>query len=225
MNLIKCVDFFNPTTITEEIHIIGCGAVGSTLAEMLTRMGCTNIHLYDFDIVTDHNLANQMFRDKDIGKTKCVALENILKDTNPNINLTLHPEGYIKNKTKLSGYVFLAVDNIELRTDICNENLSNMTIKAVFDFRMGLADGQHYAANWSDSTAKTKLLNSMDFTTKEAEENAPKNACGTKLNIISTVRAIVSFGITNFITFHKSYGTQYKSTIVLNVLDNTLITF
>ena len=51
MNLIKCVDFFDPTTITEETHIIGCGAVGSTLAEMLTRMGCTNIHLYDFNML------------------------------------------------------------------------------------------------------------------------------------------------------------------------------
>lgn len=225
MNLIKCIDFFNPTEIQDTIHIIGCGAVGSTLAEMLTRMGCNNIHLYDFDIVTDHNLANQMFRDKDIGRTKCEALQDILKEINPTLNVTLHPQGYVANKTQLSGYVFLAVDNIELRATICKEHFGNMLIKAVFDFRMGLADGQHYAAAWTDTNAKNKLLKSMDFTSKEAEENAPKNACGTKLNIISTVRTIVSLGITNFITFYKSYGMKYKSAIIINVLENNLITF
>ena len=34
MNLNKHYEFFNPMSVTDEIHIIGCGAIGSTIAEM-----------------------------------------------------------------------------------------------------------------------------------------------------------------------------------------------
>lgn len=215
MNLIKSVDFFDPTKISESIHIIGCGAIGSTLAEMLVRMGCTNIHLYDFDIVTAHNLANQMFRDSDIGTAKTTALENILKEINPEVAITTHPAGWT-TETKLSGYVFLAVDDITLRKTIATENIVNMAIKAMFDFRMGLSTAEHFAVNWEDMQQKQNFIKGMDFTSDEAAENAPRNACGTTLNIISTVRTIVSIGITNFIKLYKSYGQDFNKIIMID---------
>ena len=32
-----------------EFHIVGCGAIGSSVAIQLTRLGGNNFHLYDFD--------------------------------------------------------------------------------------------------------------------------------------------------------------------------------
>ena len=62
MDISKHMDFYNPIIdFKDQIHIIGCGAIGSTLAEMLTRMGFQELHLWDFDIVTEHNIANQSF--------------------------------------------------------------------------------------------------------------------------------------------------------------------
>ena len=61
MNLVKSQDYFNPLDVTKRCHIIGCGSVGSTVAELLIRLGLTKISLYDFDVVSAHNLANQMF--------------------------------------------------------------------------------------------------------------------------------------------------------------------
>lgn len=225
MNISKSADFFNPTEITDRIHIIGCGAVGSTLAEMLTRMGCSNLCLYDFDTVTPHNLANQMFLDRHIDMSKLEALSEILISINPDIELELFPEGWQANKTKLDGYVFLAVDNIELRKQIAEENLFNTSIVAMFDFRMGLDSGEHFAADWSNTKDKTNFIAGMNFTTDEAAENTPRNACGTTLNIISTVRTLVSYGITNFIKMYKSNKADFKHIIIINVITNNIVEF
>jgi len=203
MNITKHADYFNPISdVKAPIHIIGCGAIGSTVAELLIRMGVEKINLYDFDIVSQHNIANQMFRDKDIMQPKLKALEDILKEINPAVTLTLHEEGYTNQK--LSGYVFLAVDNIDLRRQIVESNQFNRTIKAMFDFRMRLTDAQHYAADWSNLNDIKKLLATMQFSHAEAKEATPTNACGTSLNIITTVRLITSAGLSNFINFIKN---------------------
>ena len=39
MNLSKSYEFFKPESCGGRIHIIGCGAVGSTVAENLSRLG------------------------------------------------------------------------------------------------------------------------------------------------------------------------------------------
>ena len=41
LNLSKSYDFFKPEAVRERIHIIGCGSVGSTVAELLARFGLT----------------------------------------------------------------------------------------------------------------------------------------------------------------------------------------
>lgn len=202
-NMSKHLEFFDPINqIDGEIHIIGCGAIGSTLAEMLTRMGVQHLHLYDFDTVSPHNLANQMFRFIDIATPKVYALEGMLTGINMDIGLTLHPDGWTTGTT-LSGYVFLCVDNIDLRRQIVTENQYNKSIKAMFDFRMRLTDAQHYAALWNPAGIEF-LLKNMAFTHDEAKEATPINACGTSLNIIPTVRSIVSLGLANFINLLKT---------------------
>jgi hypothetical protein len=204
MDTSKHNGFFDPLTMIDcDIHIIGCGAVGSTVAEMLTRMGVQKLHLYDFDTVSAHNLANQMFINAAINDPKTLALKIICTAINPEITITEHTEGWLPD-TKLSGYVFLCVDNIDLRRQICEENQYNPYIKAMFDFRMRLTDAQHYAADWSNPESIQQLLNTMQFSHDEAKEATPTNACGTTMNIISTVRSIVSFGLANFINFIKT---------------------
>lgn len=204
MDTSKHSGFFDPLTMIDcDIHIIGCGAIGSTVAEMLTRMGVEKLHLYDFDIVTPHNLANQMFYNQQIAEDKLTALAAVCSLINPNIKIEFHPLGW-KPETKLSGYIFICVDNIDLRREIVEENMYNPYIKAMFDFRMRLTDAQHYAADWSDENSKKAFIGTMQFSHGEAKEATPVNACGTTMNIISTVRTIVSFGLANFINFVKT---------------------
>jgi tRNA A37 threonylcarbamoyladenosine dehydratase len=62
IDLLRQRDYFNPLNIKKEIHIIGVGAVGSHVAQNLARLGIKALHLWDFDIVTSHNIPNQMFK-------------------------------------------------------------------------------------------------------------------------------------------------------------------
>lgn len=206
MNTNKFYDFFHPEDVSQRIHIIGCGAVGSLLADTLTRMGLTKITLYDFDTVESHNIANQLYTEQDIGKPKVVALRDHMLAVNPDMenDLIVQDQGY--RDQRLSGYVFLCVDSIDLRRQIVERYQYNPYIVAMFDFRMRLTDAQHFAADWSDRKAVTSLLNSMQFTSAEAKEQTPVSACNLTLSVIPTVWMVVSCGVANFMNFVKGKG-------------------
>lgn len=46
---------------------IGCGSVGSNIAQTLARCGVTNMTLWDFDDVETKNIVNQDYFEDDIG--------------------------------------------------------------------------------------------------------------------------------------------------------------
>lgn len=214
MDLVKSYDFFKPETCRDRIHIIGCGAVGSTVAENLVRFGLTNLTLYDFDTVEAHNIANQMFRSIDIGKPKTQALAEILTEINPELptNLKIEPKGYCGQR--LSGYVFLCVDNIDLRREIATAQKTNPYIKAMFDFRIRLEDAQHYAADWKNPKMVSNFINTMNFTHDEAKKETQVSACNVELSVAPTVRQICALGVSNFINFVKSGGQSIKKMVL-----------
>ncbi len=203
MNLAKSAEFFDPTKCKEAIHLIGCGSVGSEVAELLARFGLTNAHLYDFDTVEEHNLANQNFTTEDLYKPKVEGVYKRWCNINPEAQKTikLHPEGW--NGQKLSGYVFLCVDNIDLRRKIVEDNKYNLNIRAMFDFRTSLMDAQHYAADWSNDKHIKYLLEQMDFSHEEAQKNVPMSACKVALCVMPTVWSVAMAGVVNFINFVK----------------------
>lgn len=223
MDLSKSYDFFKPDLLTDRIHIIGCGAIGSTVAENLVRFGITNISLYDFDKVEPKNIANQMFRQTDIGKLKIEALADMLCEINPDLknDLRLIPDGWTGQR--LSGYVFLCVDNIDLRREIATRCEKNTYIKGMFDFRMRLTDAQHYAADWHNKKMITDFINSMAFTHEEAKEETPVSACNITLSVCPTVRMIVACGIANFINFAK--GKDLKKLILIDAFSHAIEAF
>lgn len=206
MDLSKSYEFFQPEKDNARIHIIGCGSVGSTLAENLARCGVTKMTLWDFDKVENHNIVNQMFRQQDVGKLKVEALKDILCDVNPEMSETieLKPKGW--NGKMLAGYVFLCVDNIELRRKIVEKHMDSPYVKAMFDFRTLLESAQHYAADWSDHKMKQDLLKSMQFSHEEAAEETPVSACGITLGVATTVRLVCALGVNNYINFVKGKG-------------------
>lgn len=206
MDLSKSYDFFQPEKDDAKLHIVGCGSVGSALAENLARCGVTNFVLWDFDVVEKHNIVNQMFRQQDVGKPKVEALKDILCDINPEISDTveLKPDGW--QGKLMSGYIFLCVDNIELRRQIVEKHMDSPYVKAVFDFRTLLESAQHYAADWSDYKMKQDLLKSMQFSHEEAAAETPVSACGVTLGVATTVRLVCALGVNNYINFVKGNG-------------------
>lgn len=223
MDLSKSYDFFQPEKDDARIHIIGCGSVGSTIAENLARCGVTKMTLWDFDKVESHNIVNQMFTQQHVGKLKVEALKDILTDINPEIKDTvdLKPEGW--NGRILSGYIFLCVDSIELRREFVEKHMDSPYVKAVFDFRTLLESAQHYAADWSDSKMKKDLLASMQFSHEEASEETPVSACGVTLGVATTVRLVCALGANNYINFVKGNG--IKKLVLIDGFNFMLDTF
>lgn len=199
MDLSKSYEYFQPEKDDSRVHIIGCGSVGSTVAENLVRMGVRNLTLWDFDYVEAHNIVNQMFTSSQIGTPKVEALRDLLVEINPEIEdyLELQPDGW--HGKLLSGYVFLCVDNIELRREIVEKHMDSPYVKAMFDFRTRLEDAQHYAADWMDRKVKEDFLASMQFSHDEAKEETPVSACNVTLGVCPTVRVICAYGVSNFI--------------------------
>ena len=223
MDLSKSYEFFQPEKITDRIHIVGCGSVGSTLAENLARCGLTRLTLWDFDKVEAHNIVNQMFTQEQVGMSKVEALADILYNINPDIkdDIELKPDGW-KGKL-MSGYIFLCVDNIDLRRQIVERHMDSPYVKAMFDFRTLLEGAQHYAADWSDYDMKQAFLKSMQFSHEEAAEETPVSACGITLGVATTVRLICALGVNNFINFVKGNG--IKKLVLIDGFTMTLDAF
>ena len=221
MDLIKSYDFFQPEMCKGRVHIIGCGSVGSTVAENLARFGIEDMVLYDFDIVEEHNLVNQMFTKEDVGRLKTEALADYVHRINPDCNIKLVNEGWQGHR--LAGYIFLCCDGIELRRAIVDANKTNTYIKGMFDFRTRLTDAQHYAADWSDEKSVENLYASMDFSHEEAQKETPTSACRVALSVAPTIRMIVGAGVANFVNFVK--GEPLKKLILLDAFNFCLDAF
>lgn len=206
MDLSKCYDFFQPEKVSGRIHILGCGSVGSAIAELLVRNGLTKLTLWDFDYVEPHNISNQMFRAGDIGRLKVDALRDLLIEINPDSapNIKTKPEGW--QGEMISGYMFMCIDNMDVRRDFVEKHMNSIAVKAVFDFRTMLTGAQHFAADWGNHRQKQGLLASMQFSHEEAAASVPVSACGRTLGVVTTVRTICELGVNNFLNFVKGEG-------------------
>ncbi len=215
MNKTKVLEFFNAEEkVVAPIHVIGCGAIGSHVAEQLVRLGCDNIHLWDFDRVESKNITNQMFLETDIGKEKVDAVELMMKNINSTIKITKHPKGITKPFV-VNGYVFLCVDNIDLRREIVNANANNPNCICFHDFRMRLTDAQYYYADRNNELHMENLSRSMGFTHEEALASTPVSACGVELSVIYTVKNIVTYGMRNFVGVLQ--GKEAKTSIFVDM--------
>lgn len=74
------------------VGIIGCGGLGSNVAEMLVRSGVGRLVLADFDNVDGHNLNRQFYFHDQIGMPKTEALAVNLQRIRPSVELVLMQE-------------------------------------------------------------------------------------------------------------------------------------
>lgn len=223
MNKAKLLEFFDATDVREDIHVVGCGAIGSHVCEQLARLGFTKVHLYDFDTVEAHNITNQMFDETDIGEFKVAACHVNMGLINGEMKeITTHTEG-LQEPYILNGIIILCVDDIELRSKIVKANQFNPYCTAIMDFRMRLTDAQCYFAVTNKPSSIKELLGTMDFTHEEAVAATPKSACGYELSVIYTVKMIVSAGMANLVQYLQKETP--KKLILVNTAMFTLDAF
>ena len=128
-------------------HILGCGAIGSSAATQLCRMGAESLFLYDFDTVGIENVGVSHYYSKDIGDKKVKALQRHLLAINEFAEVVAVDNRF----ERLSMYtekdiVILGFDNMTSRLEAV-ENVLNNGPKPflLIDGRMGSEHYQQYS--------------------------------------------------------------------------------
>jgi molybdopterin/thiamine biosynthesis adenylyltransferase len=141
--------------INSNFHIFGCGAIGSSAAIQLARMGAKEFTLYDMDIIEEPNIGVSQYDTSHIGMKKTEALSLQLLAINENIDCVgVHKK--VENSTILymsgNDIAIIGFDSMQSRYDVVQALYSgSMTPKLVIDGRMG---AEHY-----QQTVTTNLTN------------------------------------------------------------------
>jgi len=138
------LDLLNLERLKIPITIIGAGAVGSFTALALAKMGASDLTVFDPDTIAPHNLPNQFYRIEDLGKSKVIALHEIISDY-AGIEIKAHPEKFITRALK--GIVIVAVDSMDERKKIWHQVKRNIHVPLFIDTRMGAEVARIYAVN------------------------------------------------------------------------------
>ena len=131
------------------IDIIGAGALGSTTAIWLARMGCFNLRLWDDDVVSDENMSNQSFSIKHIGMNKAVAVQEQIKEA-MGFNVPVRTERFVGQEV-LSRVVVVCVDSMKARRAIFDTAREQGATKWLIESRMGAESGQVHVVDIYDS--------------------------------------------------------------------------
>ncbi len=105
----------------KKIAIIGAGGLGSTLAQALGTSGIGEIHLIDFDIVSNHNIHRQIaFILDDEGKSKAKTIATLIESKNPFVKTVAFDMAFDDFKEMENSYDLIldATDNLSVREEI-----------------------------------------------------------------------------------------------------------
>ncbi len=125
--------------ISEDVHFIGVGGIGSVMLLPFVRMCAKRIHLWDPDVVEKHNLGYQhIYREEDLGRPKVEAAADYLRRQDPDVNLVLHQARvtHMHGHT-LSGIVISGVDTMAARKQIWESVWYNGNVLFYVDGRTG----------------------------------------------------------------------------------------
>lgn len=198
LDLRRQSELFDADSFNTPVTVIGAGATASWLVTILARLGITDITVWDFDVIEEHNVPNQAFGIDQIGMPKVQALyENIERDTKLQIDtMTAKFE-----RQRLSGYVFNMIDTMDGRRQIWDDCIKmKSAVKLLVEPRMGLEVGRVYNV---DPTNLKHIERYEDCFYSDAE--AEVSACGTSMTVVTTAMAIASECARSLIYHHQGH--------------------
>ena len=103
-----------------KVLIAGCGALGSSIAELLVRLGVRELKIVDADVVELSNLhRTHIFTEKDLMKPKVIACKEYLEKINSEVKIDpifdIIDETNAENLVKDVDVVFDGLDNVNYR--------------------------------------------------------------------------------------------------------------
>lgn len=217
MDYIRHIEVFDPDTFKTPVHVIGAGATGSWLVLMLAKLGIKDIHVWDFDIIEEHNIPNQAFAPIQVGQNKVEAIHDIVLEF-ANINVQVHRKK-VTGTQRLAGIVFMLTDTMRSRQQIYEKAIKfNPAVKLLIETRMDFNGGRIY-------TIEPTNINHINEYEKEFytdEETITPSACGASSTVVATAIDISAHAVWNLINWHNNYPNYNE--ILLDVQNKNIIT-
>lgn len=214
MNYSRQLELYDADNRQDRVYIIGAGATGSWLTLILGKLGVDTISVIDYDVIEEHNLPNQFFKNNQVGMFKVNALQKNMNDyyskigkgidkctaavgTPPNENtssisfenLNTAIQGDIKYGNTAT--VFCLVDSMKARKEILEGLLSVGCNNIRFiETRMGLTGYRIYDIDLSNNKEIEKYKETL-----YSDEDAEVSACGTSQSIVSTAMQCASHAV------------------------------
>jgi len=209
---LRHLSVFSPHAFgTKRVDIIGAGATGSRITLSLAKLGVENIHVWDFDKIEEHNIANQIFGNGDINSLKVDAMAaHILAATGTKIHA--HNER-VDGSQVLGDIVFLLTDTMHSRKEIWDKSLKfKLNSHLLIETRMGADSGRVYTIN-PNKPGHIKEWEATLYSDDEAEVSA----CGASVSVGPTAETISGLAVWQMIRwFSLEQGGD-------DVLDNEII--
>jgi len=113
------------------VMIVGLGGVGAVAAEMIARAGVGHMIILDSDSVSETNKNRQIIAfDSTIGRKKSEVVEKLLRDINPEIDLTvkdvyLTPDNIAENIPSGIDFLVDAIDTLAPKLALISHCVTN----------------------------------------------------------------------------------------------------
>lgn len=121
MYLSRHSDMISDVDLNQQIIVFGAGSIGSYAVLSLSKLGYTNIAVFDDGIVEAENIAPQFYRPQDIGKLKVDCLKKMIKQQS-NCDIIAIPKridettlSILKSFPMLNLTIVVAVDSMVAR--------------------------------------------------------------------------------------------------------------
>ena len=168
---------FDPTTWSWPVHLIGAGGINNLVGPVLAKMGVSELHVWDDDILERRNIPTEVGYSVNMcGQPKVTAMADLLQYLMPSgVNVYQHQER-VTAQTSLSGVVIAGVDSMASRKAIweCVKN-NYLGIPFFIDGRSGGEEIQLFALYPTDFAARE------DYETWLFDDTeAARLACGAR---------------------------------------------
>ena len=194
---LKGASWFNEI-YKKDILVIGSGGIASWTNFLLARCGAT-LHIFDFDIIEEHNLGGQLFRFKDVGKSKVQAIKDIIGEF-CEAEVNIYNEKYT-SESITNNITIMGVDNMSTRKigfenwlNYINENPEEKDNSLFIDGRLSMTVLQIFCIKGNDLSAITKYQQEHLFDDSQVEEEE----CTAKQT--SHCAAMIASHIVGFLT-------------------------
>jgi molybdopterin/thiamine biosynthesis adenylyltransferase len=208
------LDIVQPEDLARPITIIGVGGIGSPVGLALAKMGCRRLTIFDPDTIEPHNLPNQLYRLRDVGRPKVDALADLLREYTP---VDVEAVQAVVAHQTLHGIVICAVDSMAARAQIWSACVRfHAAVDLYVDARMGAQVGRVLAVRPVDPD-DVRAYESTLYT----DEAATDEPCTAQAIIFNTL------GIASLVArqvAHFARNQPIELDIILDLATLTLIT-